>query len=183
MCHRGCMWASAPSPNLLRGVPPEPFSVCKYNLQVHNPLNLTWWLQVGQHPPTSSRTYCQHPSPPECASQVRSPVRCGLVVAGGPAPPPPTSSGAYRLNPNMCRGFMQTGECSYGDRCKFTHGPGDTRELRMSFSSAPGQRPPGPPMEGGDDPPGLMMPGSMGGMPMMVGATCLLLSTCLHGSR
>ena len=78
----------------------------------------------------------------------------------------------------MCRGFMQTGECSYGDRCKFTHGPGDTRELRLSFSSGrgPGQGPPGPPMDGGDDPPGLMMPG----MPMMVRspAPCQLSPHC-----
>ena len=33
------------------------------------------------------------------------------------------SSGAYRLNPAMCRSFMSSGECSWGDRCKFTHGP------------------------------------------------------------
>ena len=43
-----------------------------------------------------------------------------------------TSSGAYRLNPAMCRSFMNSGECSWGDRCKFTHGPSTPRTSMYS---------------------------------------------------
>ena len=70
----------------------------------------------------------------------------------------------------MCRSFIQTGDCSYGDRCKFTHGPGDTRELRSGFPPRPG--PSGPSDAGGDE---LMTSGAVGGMGMTVR---LLLEAC-----
>ena len=61
-------------------------------------------------------------------------------------------SSFYRLNPSPCRAFVTTGTCSYGERCKFTHGPNDPRELRAPT----GPRPPG-----GDMPSDNMAPMNM----------------------
>ncbi|KAK9831995.1 hypothetical protein WJX81_007005 [Elliptochloris bilobata] len=87
-------------------------------------------------------------------------------------PPPPQLAGdagagvpeAARLRPKVCRQYMSSGACSYGDRCQFSHNPDDDPRgapgLRAALAAAaaaaaapPGPRPPpGPPP--GPPPPG-----------------------------
>lgn len=67
---------------------------------------------------------------------------------GGPFPPPPRGGpggppgggrpGAALFKTKLCTMFMQSGACSYGDRCSFAHGEAELQQMPQHFGGGGG---------------------------------------------
>ena len=55
----------------------------------------------------------------------------------------PSAPEAPRLRPKVCRQYMSSGVCSYGERCQFSHNPDDDPRGAPGVRSTPRLQPVG----------------------------------------
>ncbi|KAL3157713.1 hypothetical protein ABBQ32_012144 [Trebouxia sp. C0010 RCD-2024] len=173
-CHFGDRCNFAHGEHELRYVPPEVVSQFEQHKRMQDQAGLGPggpMLPVGPAPrPPPPAGPMPPPRPPQSMTPPRQQEGAGPSSNGDLRDGQPSSRELF-FKTRLCDKFMQFGDCPYGDRCHYAHGPQDLREKgsvaghgipmggAAPFSKVPsmngtGPRPPGPRPPPGPPPPG-----------------------------